>query len=261
MDIFIVFIVGLCFGSFLNVIVYRLPLEKSIVSPGSACPSCGTFLKFYDNVPVLSYLFLRGKCRSCNVSISIKYPLIELFIAIMIVLTYLRFGQSIISLQYAILNYLLVAAALTDLFTAFDAENFECGIIPDEITIGGVLIGIIFSFFTPIGILNSLIGVAAGFSILYFPALLFKVLMKKEGMGGGDIKLFMLIGSFLGWQPLFFVLFISSLIGTLIGIPMILIKKDKGFMIPFGPFIALAAVLYIFYGNQIINQYLEIMYR
>lgn len=245
----------------MNVLIYRLPREKSVVSPGSACPSCGNFLKYYDNIPVVSYLLLKGCCRSCGMHISMKYPLIELFVTGVIVFTYMIFGPTVIFLKYAVLAYLLLAAALTDLFTAFDPENFECGIIPDEISLGGVVLGVAFSFFTPIGWLQSFIGVAVGFLILYVPALLFKILMKKEGMGGGDIKLFMLIGAFLGWKPLFFVLFVSSLLGTLIGVPMILIKKDKEFMIPFGPFISLAALIYVFYGHQIINMYLNLVYR
>lgn len=260
MNTFFVFVVGLCFGSFMNVLIYRLPLEKSVVHPGSACPSCGNTLKFYDNIPVFSYLILGGKCRNCKIHISIQYPIIELITGVVFLLTYLQFGLTLSFLHYSVFIYLLMAAAFTDLFTAFDHENFECGIIPDEISLGGVGIGIAFSFFTGLGIIQSLIGVAVGFAILFVPAYLFQLIMKKEGMGGGDIKLFMLIGAFLGWKPLFFVLFMSSLIGTLIGIPMILIKKDKEFMIPFGPFISFAAILYVFYGQVIIDSYLA-LYR
>jgi leader peptidase (prepilin peptidase)/N-methyltransferase len=245
----------------MNVLIYRLPLEKSIVSPGSACPNCGYHLKFYDNIPIISYLLLGGKCRKCKQKISIQYPIIELITALLFIAVYLKFGLTLLFVKYAVFIFLLSAAAFTDLFTAFDKENFECGIIPDEISIGGTIIGIIISIFTPLGLLNSVIGAAVGFLILFLPAMFFKIIMKKEGMGGGDIKLFMMIGAFLGWQPMFFVLFVSSLLGTIIGIPFILLKKDKEYMIPFGPFISLSTLIYIFYGKQIINLYLQMLYH
>lgn len=286
MDILLIFFIGICFGSFMNVIIYRLPREKSIVTPPSSCPKCNNRLKFYDNIPILSYLILCGKCRYCKTRISIQYPVVEFITGIAIAFTYYKFGYSFLFLKYATFIFLLLAAALTDYFTAIDEENFECGIIPDEITIGGVTIGLIFSFALSYKMLPHLyqyvtnssfdfnkviniistppvyhiFGVLAGFLILWLPAFIFQLVTKKEGMGGGDIKLFMMIGAFLGWKPLFFILFISSLMGTVIGIPLIIFKRDKEYMIPYGPFIALAAVLYVFYGDKIINKYMQMIH-
>jgi leader peptidase (prepilin peptidase)/N-methyltransferase len=283
MVIFFIFLIGLCLGSFMNVLIYRLPREESVVYPPSFCPNCGERLKAYDNVPLLGFLFLKGKCRYCDNKISIRYPVVELTTGILISTVYYKFGFSLESLKYSILFFLLLAAAWTDYFTSIDEENFECGIIPDEITIGGIIIGLIFAFimsykffpvifnlFAHLNFYNffkiislppvyNIVGVICGFLILWLPAFLFQLITKKEGMGGGDIKLFMMIGAFLGWKPLFFILFCSSLIGTLIGIPMIILKRNRDYMIPYGPFISLATMFYIYCGDFIINKYLQII--
>ncbi len=285
MDIFLIFFIGLCFGSFMNVIIYRLPREKSIVFPPSSCPKCSNKLKFYDNIPLISYILLKGKCRYCKTKIPLQYPIVELITGFFVVFAYYKFGVTLLFFKYSVFIFLLLAAAFTDYFTAIDEENFECGIIPDEITIGGMIVGVLFAFalsykLIPLlykFILNSnldftailkiistppiynIIGVLTGFLILWLPAFIFQIITKKEGMGGGDIKLFMMIGAFLGWKPLFFILFVSSLVGTLVGIPMIVFKKNKEYMIPYGPFISIATILYIFYGDKIINKYFQML--
>jgi len=255
----LVFLLGLIFGSFMNVLIARLPDGLSIITPSSSCPICAAKIKFYDNIPVLSFVLLRGKCRYCGEKISFRYPLVELVTAFLFLSVFIKVGFSFILIKYFIFVFLLLTAAFTDLFTAFN-QKYECGIIPDEISIGGIGVGLILSFFFHPGIINSVIGAAAGFLILWVPSFVYYLLTKKEGMGGGDLKLFAMIGAFLGFKPLFFILFFSSLAGVVVGLPFIIWKGSRNFPIPFGPFISLATIFYIFYGNRIIDIYLNKMY-
>ncbi|GAB1536700.1 A24 family peptidase [Geovibrio sp. ADMFC3] len=247
-----IFVIGLVFGSFLNVLIARLPKGVSITFPPSSCPECGHRIRFYHNIPVIGYLVLKGMCRDCGGKISVKYPLVELLTGVMFLLIFLKFGLSWYTLKYCVFVFLLLGAGLTDVFTAAD-EDFECGIIPDTYTLGGTLVGLLFSFVTYPDILTALIGAVAGFLSLWIPAWLYKKLRRQEGMGGGDIKLMMMIGAFLGYVPIYFIVFGSAVIGSAVGIPLVILKKNKNYMIPFGAFIAVAAIVYIFFEPYLIS--------
>lgn len=245
------FIFGAVVGSFLNVCICRLPKGESVVFPPSHCPACNTPIAFHDNIPLVSWLLLRGKCRACRVSISCQYPLVELVTALLTLFLFLRFGPT---LPFAVL-FLFCAAMVVVTFI-----DLEHQIIPDVISLPGIVLGFIFSFFIPeVGWLNSLLGILAGGGSLFLVAALYQRLAGKEGMGGGDIKLLAMMGAFFGWKAIPFIIFISSLVGSVIGITVMLIqKKDAKLAIPFGPFLAFGAILYIFYGGQIMHWYLNL---
>lgn len=242
---------GLVVGSFLNVCICRLPEGQSVVSPPSRCPHCSHRIRWYDNIPLLSYLLLRGRCRGCGARISLQYPLVELLNGILTLLLFLRFGPT---LTFAAL--FLFCSALV-VITFIDLEH---QIIPDEISLSGIVIGLILSFFLPgQSWLNSLLGILLGGGSLLLVAYLYQLLTGKEGMGGGDIKLLAMMGAFLGWKAIPFIIFASSLVGSLVGITIMLLqKKDSKLAIPFGPYLAFGAVLYIFYGRALIQWYLNL---
>ncbi|MFC1839396.1 prepilin peptidase [Thermodesulfobacteriota bacterium] len=250
------FLFGLCIGSFLNVCIYRIPIKKSIVSPPSGCTSCGKKIGFYDNIPVLSYLILRGRCRYCHESISIMYPLIELVTGLLSVALLIRFNIFNHQFYFYFIFMIFTAALLCVSFI-----DLRHQIIPDVISLPGIIAGFILSFFSShITWVHSLIGILVGGGILYIVALLFEVLMKKEGMGGGDIKLLAMIGAWLGWKAVPFVILLSSLTGLLLGgASLVISRQGIRSRIPFGPFLSLSALIYIFYGNEIINWYFNIM--
>ena len=247
----IVFIFGSCIGSFLNVCIYRLPTSKSIVYPGSMCTACGQAIRFYDNIPLVSYLWLRGKCRFCRAPFSIRYPLIELLGGFFAVCTYLKFGLS----TTALIHYGFIAALMIITFIDIDHR-----IIPDVISLPGIPIGFAASFVMPtIDWIESLSGILVGGGTLYLVAWGYRLLTRKEGMGGGDIKLLAMIGAFIGWKGVFFTIFVSSAVGTLVGIiEMIRTRQNMKLAIPFGPFLAIGAVTYLFLGRQLIDWYLTL---
>ncbi|MCA1933219.1 MAG: prepilin peptidase [Calditerrivibrio sp.] len=255
----IAFILGAIFGSFMNVLIYRLPRSISILFPGSNCPSCGKTIKFYENIPILSYLFLKGRCSSCNTKISITYPVVELFTAIFFTLIYLKFGVSLLTLSMLTFVFFILTAGFTDLFTAFDKDRFECGVIPSVILYGGIILGLLFSFFNGLGFLNSLAGAFLGYISLFLPSFIYKLWRKVEGMGDGDMYLMGMVGAFLGIKSIFPVIFFASFIGALIGLIIIKIYRDKNFPIPFGPFITLSSLFYIFYGERLMDSYLNML--
>jgi leader peptidase (prepilin peptidase) / N-methyltransferase len=245
------FILGAVIGSFLNVCIYRLPRNESVVFPRSRCPGCGTTIDWYDNIPILSYLLLTGKCRRCKTHISIQYPLVELINALLTLFLFMRFGPT-----FAFLVLFLFCSAMVAV-TFIDMEH---QIIPDVISLSGIAAGFVFSFFIPrLGWLNSLFGILVGGGSLWIVAWLYELLTKKEGMGGGDIKLLAMMGAFFGWKAIPFIIFVSSLTGSVIGISVMLIrKKDSKLAIPFGPFLASSSIIYIFFGSRIIHWYLGI---
>lgn len=245
------FIFGAVIGSFLNVCICRLPEGRSVVSPPSACPSCGAGIRWYDNVPILSYLALRGRCRSCKTPISWRYPLVEAINGLLTLALFVRFGPSLTFLALFLFCSALVAITFID---------FDHQIIPDVISLPGIVVGFAFSFFLPwLGWRSSLIGIVAGGGTIWLIIELYYRLRKEEGMGGGDIKLLAMIGAFLGWRAILFTIFVSSLVGSIVGVSlMYLQKKDGKLAIPFGPYLAFGAVLYIFYGKQLIHWYLNI---
>lgn len=248
-DIF-VFFFGAVVGSFLNVCIYRLPRRESVVFPSSRCTGCGSRIRWYDNIPVISYLVLRGRCRSCAASISLQYPVVELINGLLTFFLFLKFG---LSPTFGIL-FLFCSASVV--ITFIDLEH---QIIPDVISLPGIIVGFAASFFLPwLGWQASLIGIVAGGGSLLLVAYGYELIAKKEGMGGGDIKLLAMMGAFLGWRAVLFILFASSLIGSIVGITLMLAqKKDSKLAIPFGPFLASGAILYIFFGRQIITWYLS----
>jgi len=227
------FIIGACFGSFFNVCRYRLPRKKSIASPPSYCPQCKHLIAWYDNIPILSYSLLKGKCRYCLKKIPLTYLIVELISAGVFLTTFLKFGMSMKLLVYLAFFSLLIVGS------AIDAER---EIIPDIITIPGIILGLATSFLT-IGVFSSLIGGAVGAVVVAFFAILGKLLFKKEAMGGGDIKLLAMIGSFIGWADVLWVLFLASFIGLVFGL---LLRKEK---IRFGPFLSMTSFIIILVGT------------
>lgn len=233
----------------MNVCIYRIPLGLSIVYPPSGCPSCGSPIAFYDNIPVLSYLILGGKCRKCRTPISVKYPAVETLMGVLSAALFYRFGPSLEFLVYFAFTAALVVVTFIDL---------KYQIIPDSISLSGIPIGFAASFFTSVpGTMDSLIGLLFGGGILLGIAVAYYLLTGNEGMGGGDIKLLAMIGAFTGWKGVILTLLAGSFTGALIGsVIMLKYGKDKRYPIPFGPFLALGAVLYVFYGEAIINWYI-----
>ena len=233
---------GSVVGSFLNVCIFRIPTGKSIVFPRSHCTNCQYPIRLYDNIPIISYLILKGRCRNCNAEISPIYPAVEILTAILSLLLFLRYG---FSLQY-LLTFIFVCALI--IITFIDLEH---QIIPDVITLPGIPIFFLSAVFVMnIRYLDSLLGILIGGGCLYLIAAGYELLKKREGMGGGDIKLLAMVGAFFGWQSLWFILLAASLLGAIVGISVMISKgEDMKYAVPFGPFLSIAAVAYIFFGE------------
>ena len=268
-----VFVFGLLIGSFLNVVILRLPArlehdwqcqckelleiddgEKASKPPDliwsrSQCPECGYFIKAYENIPLLSYLFLRGRCSSCHTHISMRYPVIEAITASLFVLVVMHFGPNLQSLAAIGLTAMLIALSFIDL---------DHQLLPDDLTLlllwGGLFMSLFGVFTDPV---SSIIGAVAGYMSLWLIYHLFRLLTGKEGMGYGDFKLLAALGAWLGWQMLPLIIFLSSLVGAVIGLIMIGLKRHKSSQpMPFGPFIALAGWIALMWGEKIITSYL-----
>jgi leader peptidase (prepilin peptidase)/N-methyltransferase len=264
------FLFGAIMGSFLNVCIFRIPAGISLISPSSRCPQCKITIKAYDNIPILSYFLLGGKCRNCGAPISARYPLVETMVALFSTFLMLKFGLSPSFFIYFILISSLVVVSFIDL---------DHRIIPDKISLPGIILGFLVSFVKPVeghndflvlfvfktvrGALNmatldSLLGICIGGGLLYAVAVLFYWATKKEGMGGGDIKLLAMIGAFLGWSSTVFTILVSSLLGSIVGVAIMVAKgADSKYAIPFGPFLSMGAVFYLFFGREIIRWYLH----
>jgi leader peptidase (prepilin peptidase)/N-methyltransferase len=239
------FIFGAVIGSFLNVVILRLPSDNSsIAHPASHCPQCSTTLRWFDNIPLLSYAFLLGRCRYCKASILLQYPIVELLMALLSLAVYIRFDLTITAAGYLLFCAALLAIIWIDIYHQ---------IIPDTISLPGIVLGFCFSLITPVLTWqDSLIGLVAGGGSLYLIALFYLLARKQDGMGGGDIKLLGMIGAFLGWQSLLFVVFFSSLTGAIVGIVCIIRQgSDTATRIPFGPFLSMAALVFLFFQEQI----------
>jgi leader peptidase (prepilin peptidase)/N-methyltransferase len=245
------FVFGAVVGSFLNVCICRIPKDESVVSPPSHCPRCDYQIRWYENIPLFSYILLRGNCRGCGTHISLQYPLVELLNGLLTLALFIKFGPTLTFLALFLFCSALVVITFIDL---------EHQIIPDEISLSGIVIGFVFSFILPWQTwLNSLLGILLGGGSLLLVAYSYQWLTGKEGMGGGDIKLLAMMGAFLGWKSVLFIVFASSLIGSVVGVTMMLVqKKDSKLAIPFGPYLAFGAVLYIFFGRQLIHWYLNL---
>jgi len=242
---------GLAWGSFLNVVIYRLPLRMSLFRPSSSCPHCKEKIKFYDNIPVLSFLLLRGKCRRCKERISLRYPLVELLTAVCFLLLYSQYSLSFFFFASCIFACALIALGFID---------FYHQILPDEITLPGLLLALIYSLFrTDLNLRQALIGAVAGAGFLLFIYVAYYLLRKKEGLGLGDVTMMLLIGAYLGWRQAFFTLILASFVGALVGIFFIFYrKKDLQYSLPFGTFLAPAAFAALLWGERIISAYLSL---
>lgn len=254
----VVFLFGACWGSFLNVCIYRIPAELSVVKPRSRCPKCMTDLAWKDNIPIFGWIFLGGKCRYCKVPISARYPSIELLTAVLFTLVWLRFPYDPIVVPYGLLVFGLILGSMVD---------FDEMWLPDRCTIGGMIIGPIASFFIPSmhaaeagvdSLISSLIGLAVGFGSLWSVALIGKLILKKDAMGFGDVKLMGALGAFLGWESIIFIVFVSSLFGTIVGVSCIAFgKREWQSRLPFGPYISLAAILWMLGGSALWYAYVN----
>jgi leader peptidase (prepilin peptidase)/N-methyltransferase len=247
----LVFMFGMCIGSFLNVCIHRLPSSMSIINPSrSFCPRCNSAIQFYDNIPVLSYLWLKGRCRNCKASISLRYPLVELMAGILAIAILFMFGLTLEGVVY----FVFISSLLVITFIDIDHK-----IIPDIITLPGIPIGLAASFVLPdMTFKSSLLGLLVGGGSLLLVAWTYSLITQKEGMGGGDIKLLGMIGTFIGWKGVIFTIFAASLTGTFVGIIVMLLKgKNLKFAIPFGPFLSIGAMSYIFFGDKVFFWYLH----
>ncbi|HYH79566.1 MAG TPA: prepilin peptidase [Longimicrobium sp.] len=237
-------LVGACVGSFLNVCIYRWPDGLSVVRPRSRCPACETPIRWRDNIPVLGWLLLRGKCRECGARISVQYPLIELTTASLWLAAVLRHGFGWQALSSAVFFTLLLGIALTD------ARTY---IIPDQFTLGGLLAGLLLSLAPGgIGPLQSLLGAVLGFVLLWMVAVLGEALFRKPAMGGGDIKMMAMVGAFLGPMGTVLTIFLGALAGTIVFIPISMRTKK---LVPFGIFLALGAAITEGWGGMILSWY------
>ncbi|HNY65697.1 MAG TPA: prepilin peptidase [Deltaproteobacteria bacterium] len=244
-------VLGLFIGSFLNVCIHRIPRDESIVFPSSKCPKCGTKIKPWDNIPVLSYLLLLGRCRGCGEKISVRYPVVELLSGLLAVTMLYRFGLTPAALIYYLWSCLLLVITFIDI---------DHQIIPDSLSIGGAVVGLALVWWLPVTYVDALIGLAVGGGLLIAVIYGYYFLTGKQGMGGGDVKLLAMIGVFTGWQGVLFTIFMGSLAGTLVGIPWALLqRKNMQAAIPFGPFLALGAFLYVLWGEFIVGWYFGIL--
>ncbi len=235
---------GAAIGSFLNVCICRWPVDESVISPPSRCPDCGAAIGWRDNIPVISWIVLRGRCRSCEGRIGFIYPVIELATALIWVGAFARYGVSWQGLTFAVFLTLLLGIAATD------ARTY---LIPDEFTLGGLVIGLLLAF-APGGvtITQSLAGAAVGFGMLYLAAVVGEWLLKKPAMGGGDIKMMAMVGAFVGPLGALLTIFLGALVGTAVFLPISL-RSEK--LVPFGIFLALGAALTDVWGGALVGWY------
>jgi leader peptidase (prepilin peptidase) / N-methyltransferase len=267
------FLFGLIIGSFLNVCIVRIPERKSIVMPASACPKCGAPIRPYDNIPVLSYVFLGGKCRACRMKISPIYPLVELLTALLFLGCYLAFGLNLEALKWAIFSAVMVVLVFTDL-----RER----LLPDVVNYTGFALGLALSLFTrpadgtalwlanrlfdsppPQPVLSfsdALMGALLGGGLLWLVSEAYFRLRKREGMGLGDVKMMLMVGAFLGLKRTLLTIFAGSLLGSVIGLAYILARrKGSNYELPFGTFLGMAALLAAFFGTQVVNWYQSLL--
>lgn len=270
----VVLIFGLIVGSFLNVCIARLPRGRSIVTPPSHCPKCREHIKFYDNIPVISFFVLRGRCRACGEKISWRYPSVELMNGLLYVAMFHEFGLS---------GETLLMMALCSSFVVITFIDLDFMIIPDVITIPGMLVGLFlgpsvlstlngeplpFHLYGVLphtgpyltGFLNSFIGLLFGSAPLFIIGWIWEKLKNIEAMGGGDVKLMGMVGSFIGWKGALLTIMLGALSGSVVGIALILLRRHQANkVIPFGPFLALGALITIFFGHDLLNWYLGLL--
>ena len=242
---------GAVVGSFLNVVIYRLPHQKSVVWPSSACTRCGRELSWYENIPILSYLALRARCRTCQAPISIRYPIVEAITAAMFGLAWWHYGPGAL-----LVSRLIFGGALVALF-AIDLEHH---LLPNAITLPLLVVGFVFSFFTEPGWFSSLIGIVVGGGVLFTIAEVYYRVRHEEGLGMGDVKMLAMVGAFLGWQLTLLTLMLASFSGTLIGLALIVSRRGSmKYALPFGTFLALGAAAAASFGPALLEWYLGLM--
>ena len=269
-DIFVA-LFGVVIGSFLNVCIVRIPERKSVVSPASACPKCGAPVRAYDNIPVISYLLLGGKCRSCKTKISPMYPAVEILNGLLFYACYRAFGLTPEGLKWAVFSSLMIVLVFTDL-----RER----ILPDVVNFTGFALALLLSFFTRpvdgtalliarhafshtlpvpmLSFLDALLGGALGSGLLWFVSEAYFRLRGREGMGLGDVKMMLMAGAFLGIKRTLLTIFAGSVLGSLLGIAFILVRrKGSDYELPFGTFLGMAALLVVFFGTPVMNWYLS----
>ncbi|HUO35956.1 MAG TPA: prepilin peptidase [Candidatus Acidoferrum sp.] len=269
----IVALFGLVIGSFLNVCIVRIPAGKSIVLPSSACPTCGALVPAYDNIPVLSYLLLRGKCRSCHMKISAIYPIVEILTGLLFWACYRVFGLTTEALKWALFSAILIVLVFTDL---------RDRILPDVVNFTGLAIGLLISFFThptdgtalwlsnkifdfpppwpAISFADAVFGALAGGGLLWLVGQVYFQMRGREGMGLGDVKMMLMAGAFLGLKRTLLTILTGSILGSVLGIAFILVRrKERDYELPFGTFLGMAAILVMFFGSPVVNWYQSLL--
>jgi leader peptidase (prepilin peptidase) / N-methyltransferase len=248
----LIFLLGACLGSFANVIIYRMPKGESVVKPRSRCNHCGTQIQWKHNIPILSWILLRGKCAYCGAQFSARYPLVELVMALSFLTTFIFVGFQWVLFEYLLLFFGLIVVSVIDL---------DHMILPDEFTLSGIVIGLIGAVLNPERqFIDSLFGVLLGGGFLWTLAALYQKFRGEEGMGGGDIKLIAWLGAVLGWKAVPFIILSSSVIGSIAGLVLVAIQR-KGLKtaIPFGPYLALGGALYVFGGEELGRLYIQLL--
>jgi leader peptidase (prepilin peptidase)/N-methyltransferase len=267
------FVFGLIIGSFLNVCIVRIPERKSIVMPASACPKCGAAIRPYDNVPVLSWVLLGGRCRACKTKISRMYPLVELLTAVLFLGCYCAFGMTVEALKWATFSALMIVLVFTDL-----RER----ILPDVVNYTGFALGLALSLATKpldgtarwianrafefpppapvVSLVDALLGAAIGSGLLWLVSEAYFRLRGREGMGMGDVKMMLLVGAFLGVKRTLLTIFAGSLLGSVLGVAFMLARrKESNYELPFGTFLGTAALLVVFFGTPLVSWYQSLL--
>lgn len=246
-------LVGLIAGSYLNVVIHRLPRQLSTVLPRSRCPQCGSLIRPYDNVPVLSWLLLRGRCRTCKSPISARYPFVEALTAGLFVLAVERFGPT---------RSAVAAAGLSALLLALAAIDLEHLILPDKLTIPGIVVGVALQpWIGWVGVRGALIGAALGAGILLVAYGGWWLVRREEGLGLGDVKMLALVGAFLGWRGVVVTLFLGALAGAVVGVALLVARRgDAKSRLPFGTFLAAGALVALYFGPALVNGYLTVAF-
>jgi len=242
-------LIGLMVGSFANVCVYRIPRRESIAFPGSHCPACNHAIAAYDNIPLLSWLILGGRCRHCRALIAWRYPLLELVMGV---------SWALLAWRYGLIPELAVALTLFFLLWILSFIDLETGLLPNALTYPGIAIGLAFAWWLG-DWQDALIGAIVGYGVFWLVARLFLLLTGREGMGYGDFKLLAMLGAFMGWQALPFIILASSVIGTIVGVVFLLLaKKGLRAEIPFGPYLAVAGMVWFVWGDAVLDWYVNL---
>jgi len=242
-------LLGLLFGSFANVLVHRLPRGESIAFPGSHCPKCEHAIAWYDNIPVLSWMVLRGRCRHCAAPVAVRYPLLEAGLGLI---------WGLLAWHFSLKPELGMALVLSFLLWVLTWIDLETGLLPNALTFPGIALGLLYAVFFG-DIYASLAGALAGYGVFWLVARVFLLLTGREGMGQGDFKLLAMLGAFLGWQALPFVIFLSSFVGAVIGsVYLLLTRNSMRAEIPFGPYLAVAGMIWLVWGEGLLFWFTEL---